>query len=427
MKLFALKVNVKKILAMTLALAFPLNLAWAGTPNPENETCATEPGKVPIELFVRPDCKHCEDEKNFFLQLRLARDDFSVHFHDISQPEHYRLWQQLTTLEHLPKVTPITLVANRVIQGFDSPQTTGSRIQQLIDQAQASKVETVNFQEFIAQGGSGKVEAAGATCSAQESEAAFCTVESEEQLLVTVPFLGVRDLKKYSLPTLSVILGFIDGFNPCAMWVLITFLVVLAQAGSRKRMWQIAGIFIFAEAIMYFFILNVWFTLWDFVGLDKIITPIVGTIAIGGGIFFLWEWKNSDGTCQVTSIEQRAKTSQKINKLVNAEMTILTVLGIIGLALSVNVIEFACSIGIPQAFTKIVEMSHLSLFQQQLHMGIYVLFYMLDDFFIFSIALYSFEKIGLTTKYSRMSHLVGGILMMMLGLILIFKRDLLIF
>ena len=59
------------------------------------------------------------------------------------------------------------------------------------------------------------------------------------------------------------------------------------QAGSRRRMFEFAGLFILAEAVMYYLILNVWFTAWDFVKLDKIVTPLVGLLALGSGIYFI--------------------------------------------------------------------------------------------------------------------------------------------
>jgi len=143
------------------------------------------------------------------------------------------------------------------------------------------------------------------------------------------------------------------------------------------------------------------------------------------GIFFLYEWKKSDGTCKITSNKKKSKTTHKIRRLVNAELTIMTFLGLIGLALSVNIIEFACSIGIPQAFTKIIDLNQMSFWKHQWYMFLYILFYMIDDILVFGIAVFSMEKIGLTTKYAKMSNLIGGILMIVLGMILIFSPSLL--
>jgi cytochrome c biogenesis protein CcdA len=375
-----------------------------------------------VEVFVREDCKHCHNERDFLVDLSLRRDDFKVYLYDIDTKENKDKWTALMDLENLPKVTPVTLVGNTVIQGFDAPETTGARIESLIDKSLNDGAVMVD--EYIAAGGSGSVEKfENGVC---DDETGICTYEPEP-MLFTVPFIGAVDLKTLSLPTLSVLLGFIDGFNPCAMWVLITFLVVLAQIGSRKKMWQVAGIFILAESIMYYLILNVWFTAWDFVKLDNIVTPIIGVIAVGAGLYFLYDWKTNDGTCKVTNAKQKAKTRKKIHTLVEAEMTALTVLGVIGLALSVNIIEFACSVGIPQTFTKVIELNNLNGWETQLYMIIYILFYMIDDFIVFGIALYSFDKIGITTKYAKVAHLLGGIMMIVLGLILIIDPSMLTF
>lgn len=64
-------------------------------------------------------------------------------------------------------------------------------------------------------------------------------------------------------------------------------------------------------------------------------------------------------------------------------MTLGVFVGTIGIAFSVNIIEFACSIGIPQAFTKLLEMSPLTFVAKQAYILVYTLFYMVDDFLVF--------------------------------------------
>lgn len=377
---------------------------------------------IPISIFEREDCVHCQDEKAFLEELTSRRADIEIHHYDIALKSNYDLWYEFAEMEGIPKVTPITLVGNTVIQGFDTAETTGAKIESLVEASTGEKTYTI--EEYIAQGGGGKVEkVSNGTCDSDGLEP--CEIDNQEEL-VNIPFFGPTNIKKYSIPAMSAILGFIDGFNPCAMWVLITFIVILIDAGSRKKMWQLAGIFIVAEAAMYYLILNVWFTTWDFIGLNSIITPIVGIIAVAAGTYFLYEWKTSDGTCKVGSVSHKAKTRNKIKALVQAEMTLLTLLGILGVAFSVNIIEFACSVGIPQTFTKIIELNNLSFWETQFHMAIYILMYMVDDLIVFGIALYSFEKIGVTTKYTKISHLIGGALMIVLGLILLLKPELLI-
>ena len=396
------------------------SVIYANSPQDVLETSIAEK-QVIIEVFERKTCQHCKDERVFLESLLQTRSDIEVRFLDIEEEENQNLWKSIAELENLSLSTPITIVGETIIQGFGTAETTGVRIIDLIEKNKDK--ENQGFEAYLLAGGKGSIESVeGGTCDGED----LCEV-TYEPYYIDVPFLGTVDAYEYSLPVLSMLLGFIDGFNPCAMWVLVTFLLVLVQAGDRKKMWTIAGLFIVAEAIMYYFILNVWMTTWNFVQLDEIITPIVGIIAIGGGIFFLYEWKTADGTCKVTNIKQRAKISKKIRNLVDAELTLLTGLGIIGLALSVNIIEFACSIGIPQAFTKILDINVLSFLEQQFYMFLYILFYMIDDVIVFGIALYSFEKIGLTSKYSKWSNLIGGILMIILGILLIFAPEILVF
>jgi uncharacterized protein (UPF0333 family) len=250
------------------------------------------------------------------------------------------------------------------------------------------------------------------------------------QFVFELPFLGVVDLRSFSLFTLSAILGVIDGFNPCAMWVLITFLVLLSQAGSKKKMIFLATVFMLAEAIMYNLILNVWYKTWDFVALDEIVTPLVGFLALGGGVFFLWRWhKNKDAAlvCDITDLDTQSKTINKFKQIIESPITITSVFAILVIAFSVNIIEFACSIGIPQAYTKILELNLLTFMERQWYILIYTLGYMFDDLVVFGLAIWGFSRLeSHGGKYAQLSLVIGGVLMLILGGLLIINPSLLV-
>ena len=429
--------KLKKLLIALMLMVVPLSgtahFAYSDEPVDPNDSVANEIAEnctvpasetVRIEVFEREDCGHCRDQKAFLNQLQKERGDLIVIFHDIGNAIHKGHFIELTELEGIPKVTPIAIIDGVILQGFDTAETTGEMIKGLVKDAKGKTQYT--FEEFVDAGGSRAIEKTDATCEI-EGEEIGCGTE-EVDYWVTVPFFGPVNVSKYSLPVLSVLLGFVDGFNPCAMWVLVLFLTVLMEAGSRKRMLQMAGIFIFAEAVMYYLILNVWMTAWDFVGMDAIVTPIVGLVAVSAGSFFLYKFYKADTACKVGSLDSKRKTSQKIKDYATGPMTIITALGILGLAFSVNIIEFACSVGIPQTFTKVLDINYLSWAGKQVYNAIYILMYMIDDLVIFGIAMYSFDKIGLTThKYTRASHLIGGVIMVILGLIFLVDPTLLVF
>lgn len=386
-------------------------------PTVQAETQGTATQEVLIEVLERDDCGHCKRQKEFLTDLEHQSSDIRVVYYDIKTPAGEALFRAVTEKAHTSKSTPLTLIGKTLLQGFEAPDTTGVRIRTLVD-AERGKSQ-LGFAGFLTDPDGG-IEKAGLTC---DSERGICEVPQSEPLLVKIPFVGPTDVSAYSLPTMAGVLGLIDGFNPCAMWVLVTFLIVLVQMANRERMLAVAGLFVMAETVMYYLILNVWFTTWDFIGLDQWVTPLVGIVSIGGGLFFLYEWYHSDGTCQVTNFEQRAKISSRIKKLATEPFTWLTAGGVILLAFSVNVIEFACSIGIPQAFTKIIELNDLSWLHTQGLMLVYIVGYMVDDFLVFGLALWGFEKLHLTAKYSKWSNLIGGVLMLLLGYLLIFAPD----
>ena len=395
------------------SLLFALLLACIGVTIPSAEAA----DRVLIEVFERQDCAHCQAERVFLDELMKSRQDVEVKRLDIADAASKSLFMRFADAQGLSKATPLTVIGTEAIQGFDTEETTGALIIKSIENTQGK--DRLGVESLLAQGIKTGVQEEGAICDA---ETGVCKKPAPEYP-VRVPFIGTVNAYAFSLPVLASILGFIDGFNPCAMWVLVTFLLVLMQIESRERMLSVAGLFIIAEAVMYYLILNIWFTTWDFVGLDQIVTPIIGLLAIGGGAFFLYEWKTADGACKIIDAEKRVSIIASVKKLAHEPLTWVSAAGIVALAFSVNVIEFACSIRIPQAFTKILELNQLHFLQEQGLMALYIFFYMLDDFLIFGLALWGAQHLHLTQQYSRWSTFVGGILMLILGLILIFSPE----
>lgn len=377
---------------------------------------------VSIDVLERDICGHCQAERDFLLHFKESHPEADIRFHDVYEAEGEDLLAKVSEKTGLPRATPTTIIGGRfVLQGFESPDTTGKTFETIFSQAKREGMSGALTETLLNGGMLERTDTGAPICNA---ETGICTNPKNPLTAIKVPFTGkTLDVSGYSLPLLASVLGFIDGFNPCAMWVLVTFLLVLMQTASRARMWCIAGLFIFAETVMYYLILNVWFTTFNFVGLDRIVTPIVGLISIGGGIFFLYEWRKNDGTCQIVDARGRSKISAQIKKIASEPLTWISALGVIMLAFSVNVIEFACSIGIPQAFTKILEINQLGFFGTQSLMALYIFFYMIDDFLVFGLALWGFDKLHLTTTYSRWANLIGGILMLFLGSLLLFAPE----
>jgi len=396
--------------------AFEETVSSEVTPTPFTDVADAEVAGT-VYMFGRDDCGFCKKQKEFFEAENIPY----VYLNIVTDAGAKDLYNQVVAKHELTKVTPITVIGERVFLGFNGPLTTGIDMKVAIEAAKNSTVVTVA--DHIAQAPKQEVSFGGG-CSEMG-----CT-EGEASYVFDLPFIGVVDLKTFSLFGLSLLLGTIDGFNPCAMWVLITFLAILAQAGSRQKMIFLAGVFIAAEAIMYNLILNVWYKTWDFVALDQIVTPLVGFLALGGGSFFLYRWyknRNTALVCDISSIDSQTRTINKFKFIASQKITVTTVFAILVIAFSVNVIEFACSIGIPQAYTKILELNALSLLERQWYILVYTAGYIIDDLLVFGLAIWGYSKLEAHgQKYAQWSLLIGGILMLLLGALLIINPSLLV-
>ncbi len=258
-------------------------------------------------------------------------------------------------------------------------------------------------------------------------EPAEAGLAAAESTLVELPVVGEVDARNYSLPMLAVILGLVDGFNPCAMWVLAYLISLIVSLNDRKKIWVLVGTFVGASGILYFLFMTAWLNAFLLMGYIRQLTLIVGFFALWVGINNLYETiKNwgKDPTCEVDDLEGHQKTVSRIKKIVLAPVSLGGFLAMIGLAFLVNSIEFLCSAAIPAVYTHILSISGLNTYQYYLYMLIYVFFFMLDDLVIFATAAFAVTS-TVGEKYVRFSKPVGGIVMLGLGVVLIFFPTLL--
>ncbi|MBI2484530.1 glutaredoxin [Candidatus Uhrbacteria bacterium] len=385
----------------------------------ENSSYAQTSDEPSISSFVRDDCKHCLDQKEFFEKLGHERQ-IRFYYHTIEDSSQKELFEQIAKRYGMTQGTPITLVGDKLVQGFQDEATTGNLIRRILDEHEGPFFRFEDIRE-----GGARLANEFTSASSCEDE---CPIVNERSYIVKIPLIGrTVDVGAFSLAALSLTLGFIDGFNPCALWVLVMFLFILSQVGSRRRMWEYAGVFILAQAVMYYLILTVWLTAWDFIGLNRIVTPLIGLLALGSGVYFLYKFITFKPVCSVTSVEEQQTIANKIKRLAKKPLSFGVFLAIVGIAFSVNIFEFACSIGIPQTFTKILELNNLDWVWTQWYLLLYMAMYMIDDILVFFIGLYSIEKIGSTYTYSKWSTLIGGILMILIGIIMLARPALLVF
>lgn len=247
---------------------------------------------------------------------------------------------------------------------------------------------------------------------------------------VDTGLFGVVSLKDVSLPIFTIILGAVDGFNPCAMWILIFLITMMFSMHDRFKMWILGLTFILTSGFVYLCFMLSWLSLASFLSSVVLIRFLIACFAVLFGMVNIYRYfksLNSDVGCDVTDKKKRVKIMERIKKIVNEKSFLLSILGIMLLAFSVNLIELLCSLGIPVMFTNVLAMNELSTLEYVIYIGLYLIFFLIDDILIFVIAMKTLKIKGISNKYTKYSHLIGGIIMLLLGILMVIKPEWLMF
>lgn len=372
-----------------------------------------------IVVFVRDGCPHCANFEEFALE-----QGWEVEYHEITEIGTPELFAKVQ--EHAPALqqgVPTIIMHGTILQGYATHETTGARLKDIYEACQASNEGCLPFRDFLASNASDVevMSAAEGTCTDK------CETDQSKYTL-NLWFIGPVDLTMMSLPALSILLGFLDGFNPCAMWVLITLLTLLINTHDMKKVWVIGGTFLFVSGAVYYLFIAAWLNVFLLIGYNIWVQKVIGLLAIGGGGFYLYEALGKDpNQCKVPNLSQRQKTIARMKEIMNSTAWPAMILGVAILAVSVNMIELVCTAGLPAVFTQILAFNNVTDLARYGYIGLYILMYMIDDFAIFAIAVYTLHATGLTTKYRRLTLIFGGLLMYTLGLLLIFAPEALTF
>lgn len=371
-----------------------------------------------LYLFHRESCPHCEDERKYLETIKDKYDELEILQYEVENDfsNSVLLNNVKKTLGDDNNYVPYTVVGSTSIIGYSSYSNT--TIENMIESCIKTGCPDV-VGSVIKKGNS------LTTYELDELKKEYS--ESINNDVKDIPLLGTVNVKKTSLPLIGIILGFIDGFNPCAMWVLIFLINMLIGFKDRKKMWWIGFTFLFCSGLVYFLsMLGMSIVL--SISSINFIRNIIAIVAIIVGIIHLKNFfKTKNAGCTVVDKEKRVKITDKIKRIMEEKNLLLAVIGVVALAISVNLIELTCSLGFPVVYSEILALNSVSGASKILYLLLYVLFYMLDDIIVFSVAMITFKLTGLTNKFNKYSHLIGGVIMVILGILMIFKPDWIMF
>lgn len=374
--------------------------------------------EITLYLFHGDGCPHCAEEMKFLDGIEEKYKDLKIVKYEVwYDKENSELLKEVQdTFEISTKGVPTNVIGSTVITGFGS--STGKTIERAIEYYQKN-----DYEDIVSQIKDGSYEGKPTDNFSEEEK------ETDKDMSLDTGIFGKVNLKKMSLITAAALIGLIDGFNPCAMWILLFLISVLIGMKDRKRMWILGLSFLITSALVYMVIMLSWINI--AVKMTSIIwlRNIIAIIALIGGFVNLRSFykERKESGCQVVDDKKRKKMFTKIKKFTSEKNFIIALIGVIGLAISVNVVELACSAGLPIVFSELLVLNKTSDFMKFMYTLVYIFFFLIDDLVVFFIAMFTMKVTGISTKYNKFSHLLGGIIMIIIGVLLLFKPEWLMF
>lgn len=382
---------------------------------------AKETDNLTLYVFKGDGCPHCKAEMDYLDTIKDKYTNLEI--------KEYEVWYDDDNASLLTKVesyfnikrsgVPTTIIGNTVIQGYQNESSTGKKIERAIN-----FYEENDYKDIVKE-----IKDGTATKNPKKPDK-FQEEETklDKETSVKAPIVGNVNLKDVSLLTSAVILGLIDGFNPCAMWILLFLISALIGMKDRKRMWTLGLTFLITSGLVYMLIMLSWISIAVKITTVVWIRNIIAIIALIGAILNLKSFiKSKNSGCEIVDSKKRKNIFSKIKKFTSEKSLILAFFGIIGLAISINLVELACSAGLPLIFTELLAINNVSGFIKFIYIGIYIIFFLIDDIIVFTISMYTMKATGISTKYGKYSHLIGGLIMLLIGLLLIIKPEWLMF
>ena len=374
---------MRSSLATALLLAALLVVSRPGSADIEwVEVGADGATRVQIWFFWTKTCPHCLEAKPFVDTL--AREPgLAVHALELTeQPEYAELYRTLAAaVGEEARAVPAFVFCGRMLVGFEADTTPAA------------------------------IRAGLADC--RDATPGTRTAPTGE----VVPRLpGGLDAGTLSLPVLTLVLGGLDSFNPCAFFVLLFLLSLLVHAKSRARMFVVGGVFVAISGVVYFAFLAAWLNLFLVLSELRAVTLGAGALALALGAINVRDGLRAHGAVAL-AIPDSAKPGlfARMRGLVRAERLSTMLAATVALALVANAYELLCTAGFPMVFTRILTLRALPASEYYLYLALYVSVYVTPLFAIVAVFAWTLGSRKLSEREGHLLKLLSGLMMAGLG------------
>jgi glutaredoxin len=391
------KTNLFLIAVAFILLAFAVTCSSAAAMDAPPQA----PGTVKIYFFWGNGCPHCAHEKEFLDTIKKRYPQVNIEAYEVWQnPANARFFSQMTKSAGIKSTgVPVTFIDRRVFVGFSEH-----------DKADMEKTILACLEQKCI----------------DPADRLTQPMQQEIEQTIELPFFGIIDQSKASLPLITVILGGLDSFNPCAFFVLFFLLSLLVHARSRARMLMIGGTFVLFSGLIYFLFMAAWLNLFILAGNLSAITLVAGFVglivaALNIKDFFFYK----KGVSLSIPESAKPKLFEKMRDLLKSTSLVSMLVGTVVLALAANTYELLCTAGFPMVFTRILTLHNLSPMTYYLYLALYNIVYIIPLSIIVAAFTITLGARKLTEWQGRKLKLISGLMMLFLGAILVIQPALL--
>ncbi|MEX0669456.1 MAG: hypothetical protein WD060_03245 [Pirellulales bacterium] len=354
-----------------------------------------------IEVYVRQGCGRCAAAKAWLPTLQARYPGLEIATCDIAADRNGReALAELVRVHRTAAATvPVFHLCDRLVVGFERPETSGQRVEQLLLPWTRQCRVPIGV----------------------EAEPDAATVPDES---IDLPWLGRVDPERLGMPLFTLAIGLVDGFNPCAMWVLLLLLSILVNLKSRWRILAVAGTFVLVSGAAYFAFMAAWLNVFEWVGMLRPVQVVLGMVAVAIGMVHVKDWF-APGNGLSLSIPESAKPGiyARMRAIVNAENLAAAVAGAFVLAVLVNVVELLCTAGLPALYTNILSQRGYSTAVRYGYLGLYIVAYMFDDSLMVAGVVATLSRCKLQEAGGRWLKLVSGLVILALGVTMLLRPE----
>ncbi len=350
--------------------------------------------EVQLYFFWTLTCPHCTEAHPHVEALPRERPWLRLHDLELTRhADHARLYQALAARVGGEAVSvPAFLFCGEMVVGWESDASTGAYLRQRLDACHARAV-------------AGEAVAAPAP--------------------LRLPLLGELDPADLSLPALTLILAGLDAFNPCAFFVLLFLLSLMAHQKSRARMLAIGGVFVLVSGFMYFAFMAAWLNVFQLFGHLAWVTLAAGALAVFVGVvnvkdFFLFE----RGLTLSIPASRKPNLFRRARAILNAEHLPAMLSATLLLAIAANFYELLCTAGFPMVYTRLLTLADLPVAARYGYLAAYNLIYVVPLALIVVLFVRTLGARKLSEREGRLLKLLSGLMMLGLGALLLFAPQL---